>query len=158
MVFKTWVYKLFSLFCKKKKKGSLICYLVTLTSYYLCTSLLITGLHYNTSCDIYFQPIYGLTVSQFLPFKHASGGGRELHFTDEKEVDFEDLLTNLNPKSALETHLRSRFTQVLCLTIHCSRLARYTSFFFKIFFERRNCTNKEIIKNWRKKEDKIGES
>ncbi|KAI5715244.1 hypothetical protein M8J77_012916 [Diaphorina citri] len=58
------------------------------------------------------EPIYGLTVSQFLPFKHASGGGRELHFTDEKEVDFEDLLTNLNPKSALETHLRTHWLAI----------------------------------------------
>ncbi|KAL1450234.1 hypothetical protein WDU94_002675, partial [Cyamophila willieti] len=58
------------------------------------------------------EPIYGLSVSQFLPFKHASGGGRELHFTEEKEVDFEELLTNLNPKAALETHLRTHWLAI----------------------------------------------
>ncbi|XP_066147528.1 transcription initiation factor TFIID subunit 6 [Euwallacea fornicatus] len=58
------------------------------------------------------EPQYGFHSAEPLPFRFASGGGRELHFIEEKEVDLGDLLTNLNPKAPLEASLRSHW---LCI-------------------------------------------
>ncbi|KAJ8929520.1 hypothetical protein NQ314_017778 [Rhamnusium bicolor] len=58
------------------------------------------------------EPQYGFQSLEPLPFRFASGGGRELHFIEEKEVDLNDLLQNLNPKAPLECTLRSHW---LCI-------------------------------------------
>lgn len=58
------------------------------------------------------QPQYGFQCAETLPFRFASGGGRELHFIEEKEVDLNDLLQNINPKAPLECTLRSHW---LCI-------------------------------------------
>lgn len=55
------------------------------------------------------EPQYGFQSSEPLPFRFASGGGRELHFIEEKEVDLNDLLQNLTPKAPLECTLRSHW-------------------------------------------------
>lgn len=53
-----------------------------------------------------FQPQYGFHSTEPLPFRFASGGGRELHFIEEKEIDLNDLLQNISPKAPLECTLR----------------------------------------------------
>ncbi|KAJ3653243.1 hypothetical protein Zmor_012505 [Zophobas morio] len=58
------------------------------------------------------EPQYGFQSSEPLPFRFASGGGRELHFIEEKEVNLNDLLQNLNAKAPLEVSLRSHW---LCI-------------------------------------------
>ncbi|XP_072393317.1 transcription initiation factor TFIID subunit 6 isoform X1 [Diabrotica undecimpunctata] len=55
------------------------------------------------------EPQYGFQSTEHLPFRFASGGGRELHFIEEKEVDLNDLLQNMCPKAPLETTLRSHW-------------------------------------------------
>ncbi|KAK4880837.1 hypothetical protein RN001_008983 [Aquatica leii] len=58
------------------------------------------------------EPQYGFHSVDSLPFRFASGGGRELHFIEEKEVDLSDFVTNVNVKAPLEITLRSHW---LCI-------------------------------------------
>lgn len=52
------------------------------------------------------QPQYGFHSKDPLPFRFASGGGRELHFIEEKEVDLNELVQNTALKTPLEVTLR----------------------------------------------------
>jgi len=47
-----------------------------------------------------------------LPFRFASGGGRELHFFDEKEADIQTLVATQIPKVPLEVTLRSHWLAI----------------------------------------------
>src|SRR5882757_5326765 len=45
-------------------------------------------------------------------FRFASGGGRELHFVDEKEVDIADVVGASIPKVPAETSIRSHWLAI----------------------------------------------
>ncbi|XP_067647445.1 transcription initiation factor TFIID subunit 6 isoform X2 [Eurosta solidaginis] len=58
------------------------------------------------------EPQYGFTSNDFIPFRFASGGGRELHFTEEKEFELSEILQVNPPKVPLEITLRSHWLVV----------------------------------------------
>lgn len=55
------------------------------------------------------EPQYGFVTKDFIPFRFASGGGRELHFQEEKEMDLNDVLISASPKAPLEVTLRTHW-------------------------------------------------
>lgn len=55
------------------------------------------------------EPQYGFVTKDFIPFRFASGGGRELHFQEEKELDLNDVLLAAPAKVPLEVSLRTHW-------------------------------------------------
>ncbi|VVC45247.1 Histone-fold,TATA box binding protein associated factor (TAF),Armadillo-like helical,TAF6, C-terminal HEAT [Cinara cedri] len=57
------------------------------------------------------EPVFGFHSKQHLPFKYASGGGRELHYTDDKDIDLIEFVNKPLAKLPLD------------ISIHCHWLA-----------------------------------
>uniref|UniRef100_A0A182IW00 Transcription initiation factor TFIID subunit 6 n=1 Tax=Anopheles atroparvus TaxID=41427 RepID=A0A182IW00_ANOAO len=58
------------------------------------------------------EPQYGFVNPDFIPFRFASGGGRELHFIEEKEIDLADMTQGQPPKIPLDTTMRAHWLAV----------------------------------------------
>ena len=61
---------------------------------------------------IFLQPLYGFTSSDYIPFRNVSGGGRDLHFTDDKEIDLDDLTSKPLPKVPLQSSLKGNMSRI----------------------------------------------
>lgn len=61
------------------------------------------------------EPTYGFFSKEYIPFRFASGGGRELHFVEDKEIDLNEMVSmpvQNWPKLPLDITLRSHW---LCI-------------------------------------------
>ncbi len=55
------------------------------------------------------EPIYGFNASEYIPFRHTSGGGKDLFFTDEKELGLMELVSSPLPRLPCDVSIRAHW-------------------------------------------------
>lgn len=58
------------------------------------------------------EPLYGSVATEHEPFRFASGGGRDVHFLEEKELDLQTMISAPAPKIPMGVSLRSHWLAV----------------------------------------------
>jgi len=55
------------------------------------------------------EPLYGFTATEYIPLRYASGGGRELHFNEDSEVDLANFIEQPAPKIPAPVKIRAHW-------------------------------------------------
>ena len=58
------------------------------------------------------EPLYGFQAAEHIPFRFTSGGGRDLPFLEDKELDLSELVTGQLPKIPVSASLRSHWLAI----------------------------------------------
>lgn len=58
------------------------------------------------------EPLYGFDCAEYVPFKHTSGGGKELYYLEDKELDLLDVVSLPLPHLPYDVSLRAHWLAV----------------------------------------------
>jgi len=58
------------------------------------------------------EPLYGVQSCEHIPFRFSSGGGRELHFLEDKELDLNELINAQLPKIPMAPSIRAHWLAI----------------------------------------------
>ena len=55
------------------------------------------------------EPLYGFDCAEYIPFRHTSGGGKDLYYPDEKEINLMDIVNSPLPRLPSDISLRAHW-------------------------------------------------
>lgn len=58
------------------------------------------------------EPLYGFECSEYIPLRHSSGGGKEIYYPDDQEVDLVSIVSSPLPKLPCDVSLHSHWLAV----------------------------------------------
>ena len=57
-------------------------------------------------CLFHLQPLYGFGSKEFVPFRFASGGGRELYYYKDPEIDLNEIVSSQLPRIPVDVTIK----------------------------------------------------
>ena len=58
------------------------------------------------------EPLYGFECADYIPLRHSSGGGKDIYYPDDQEIDLVNLVSSPLPKLPCDVILRSHWLAV----------------------------------------------